>query len=78
MDQANYGGVSVTLPKSLLSLGRGEGGEVGDGREMGEEESEVMDEGEESQREEGMEMNWNIRQYLPQAGSCQDLFNVSL
>ena len=78
MDQANYGGVSVNLPKSLQLLGGGEEGEVGDGGDRGEEGSEVMEEGEESQREEGMEMNWNVRQYLPQAGSCQELFNVSL
>lgn len=76
MDQANYAGVSVNLP---MSLQLPEGGEVGDGgQRAGEEGSEVMEEGEESQREERMEMNWNVRQYLPQAGSCQEFFNVSV
>lgn len=80
MDQANYGGVSVLLPKSLEGLDEGEG----DGREASQEQdeteegSEVMEVGGEDQRSEGMQMNWNIRQYLPQAGSCQELFNASV
>ena len=73
MDQANYGGVSISLPMTLELLnGEGEREEEGEG-----EESEVMEVEDEDQRSEGMEMNWNIRQYLPQAGSCQELFNVS-
>ena len=74
MDQANYGGVSIVLPKSLELVNREE---VGGLEEVEGEGSEVMEVGDEDQRSEGMEMNWNIRQYLPQAGSCQDLFNVS-
>ena len=72
MDQANYGGMSIPLPKALShNEGEGEGEE--------EEESEVMEiDQNEGQRSGGMEMNWNIRQYLPQAGSCQELFNVSV
>ena len=78
MDQANYGGVSIRLPKSLRSVNREEGEEDGGQEEVEGEGLEVMEVGYEDQRSEGMEMNWNIRQYLPQAGSCQDLFNVSL
>lgn len=74
MDQANYGGMSIPLPKAL-SHNEGEG----EGEEEEEEESEVMEiDQNEGQRSGGMEMNWNIRQYLPQAGSCQELFNVSV
>ena len=75
MDQANYGGVSLALPKSLELLN---GGEEGGQEKVEGEGSEVMEVEGEDERLEEMEMNWNIRQYLPQAGSCQDLFNVSL
>ena len=75
MDQANFGAVSVPLPKSLQSQeeedqeeGEGDGQEVDEG-------SEVMEVGEDG--EQRMDMNWNIRQYLPEAGSCQEAFNVS-
>ena len=79
MDQANYGGVSVPLPKSLDDKGEGgEDREGGEGEEEGLEMMEVNGFDQEDQRSEGMEMSWNIRQYLPQAGSCQDLFNVSV
>ena len=77
MDQANYGGMSAKLPKSLKPVQEedGDGGQEG---VEGEEGSEVMEVGYEDRRLEEMEMNWNIRQYLPQAGSCQEFFNVSL
>jgi DNA polymerase epsilon subunit 1 len=85
MDQANYGGMNANLPKSLKSVPEeeemGEGEEDGDGgREgvKGEEGSEIMEFGYGDQQLEEMQMNWNIRQYLPQAGSCQDFFHVSL
>ena len=67
LDQANYGGMSIPLPESLQLLQ--------EGQELGDEGSEVMEVGGTGE-EQRMEMNWNIRQYLPQAGSCQDAFNV--
>ena len=74
MDQANYGGVSVALPRSLESVNEGLGEEEG----VEGEGSEVMEVEYEDQKSEEIVVNWNIRQYLPQAGSCQDLFTVSL
>lgn len=64
--QANYGGISVKVPKSLREIFTDE------------EPSEV--EVEEEEEEEGkteVEMNWNICKYLPEAASCQDIFRVS-
>ena len=74
MDQANYGGMSVKLPTSLNPV-NGEQDQEMVGVES--EESEVMEVGYGDQSLEEIEMKWNIRQYLPQAGSCQDIFHVS-
>ena len=72
--------MSANLPKSLKPVQEGDGDIDGVDQEgvEGEEGSEVMEVGYEDRQLEEMEMNWNIRQYLPQAGSCQEFFNVSL
>ena len=71
--QANYGGISVKVPKSLREM-------FSDERpsQEGEEEEEDMEmmEGEEDSRKTEVEMNWNICKYLPEAASCQDIFRV--
>lgn len=71
MDQANYGGTSVAIPESMMMMSEEQGDAV-------DERSEVMEvEEDKGESSEEVEMKWNIRQYLPQAGSCQELFNVS-
>ena len=67
--QSNYGGVRVKLPSSLKTI-------------YGEEEddSEPMEEGvgvaSTPTNEQEVEMNWNVCNFLPEAGSCQDIFRV--
>ena len=79
MDQANHGGMSAKLPMSLKPVQEDEDIDGADQEGIeGEEGSEVMEVGYEDRQLEEIEMNWNIRQYLPQAGSCQEFFNVSL
>ena len=64
--QANYGGISVKVPKALREMfSDEEPGEV--------EEEEEEEEGGKAE----VEMNWNICKYLPEAASCQDIFRVS-
>jgi len=65
--QANYGGISVKVPKSLREIFTDE--------EPSEVEVEEEEEEEEGKTE--VEMNWNICKYLPEAASCQDIFRVS-
>ena len=80
--------MSVKLPKSLKALfseddegdeneeemRQGEGGQ--DGVEMlSDGEGEVSRGSQEDGPE--VEMNWNICKYLPEAASCQDIFQVS-
>ena len=71
--QANYGGISVKVPKSLREMFS----EERPSQEEEEEEEDVeMTEGEEDSRKTEVEMNWNICKYLPEAASCQDIFRV--
>ena len=77
--QANYGGVRVKLPASLKAIYHDDEPSMADD-EMGvvsgegtEEEVGVVSNG---GSEEEVEMNWNICNYLPEAGSCQDIFRV--
>ena len=72
--QANYGGVTVPLPKSLKKL-------FSDVEEEDEEEKEEEEDMEMEKEESGkaeVQMNWNICKYLPEAASCQDIFQVYL
>ena len=69
--QANYGGVSVKLPKSLRELFNEDSEEASEVQELGD--------GEEGEGDGGraeVQMNWNICKYLPEAASCQDIFRV--
>ena len=70
--QANYGGISVKVPKSLREMFSDER----PSQEEEEEEDVEMMEGEEDSRKTEVEMNWNICKYLPEAASCQDIFRV--
>lgn len=70
--QANYGGISVKVPKSLREMFS----EERPSQEEEEEEDVEMTEGEEDSRKTEVEMNWNICKYLPEAASCQDIFRV--
>ena len=66
--QANYGGITVPLPKSLKKIF----GEAVEEEEV--EEEEVMEVEGDGKPE--VQMNWNICKYLPEAASCQDIFQV--
>ena len=68
--QTNYGGVKVKLPTSLKAIYHNEA----DSTMMSQEEEGVACTP--SGAEPEVEMNWNICNYLPEAGSCQDIFRV--
>ena len=72
--QANHGGISVKVPKSLREMFSDEGASQ---EEEEEEEVEMMEDEEDSRKTE-VEMNWNICKYLPEAASCQDIFRVRI
>ena len=76
--QANYGGVSVKLPKALAQLFNDEADEDSEAQENSEDAEEWEEGGEEGEggRTE-VEMKWNICKYLPEAAACQDIFRVS-
>jgi DNA polymerase epsilon subunit 1 len=83
MDQANYGGVRVKLPPSLKALYSEEENsetatatqeEVGVASTPNEQEMGSLNEQEIEEPE--VEMNWNVCNYLPESGSCQDIFRV--
>lgn len=67
--QANYGGISCPLPKQLQNM-FGEEEEATD--ELEADNDEIM----EIENSYEVEMNWNICRYLPEEGSCQEIFKV--
>eukprot|EP00731_Ephydatia_muelleri_P013509 Em0007g819a len=69
MDQANYGGISMKVPRQLSMLFSDD--DAKDENDEKEEEEEVSVERE-------VEMRWDICKYLPEAASCQDLFRFGL
>ena len=80
--QANYGGICVKLPKTLKAIYSDDdhGGGGGEGEEGGESEGWGSEGGggEGDGGDPEVEMNWNICNYLSEAGSCQDIFRVKL
>ncbi|RLV97718.1 hypothetical protein DV515_00011497 [Chloebia gouldiae] len=78
MDPANYGGIKGKVDSRIHYGEKDTSKTLEEEEESGEEEEEVVREEEEEKGEpdveELLENNWNIAQFLPQAGSCQSYF----
>lgn len=66
LPQANYGGIKVSLPQPLKAIYNDEDNSL------------IQEEGgvASTPNDPEVEMNWNICNYLPESGSCQDIFRV--
>ena len=78
--QVNYGGVRVKLPSSLRTMyGEEENSEATNEEEVGVASTPNDQEvgmAPTAPNEEEVEMNWSVCNFLPEAGSCQDIFRV--
>ena len=78
--QVNYGGVRVKLPSSLRTMyGEEENSEATNEEEVGVASTPNDPEvgvAPTAPNEEEVEMNWSVCNFLPEAGSCQDIFRV--